>query len=276
MDRRFKSTASDPSTDRRTPTPLYHQIYLQLRQQIVDGHYSYEARLPSEIEIGERFGVSRITARRAMGELARSGYVIRRPRHGTSVIWKGPSAPIEASVNSVLDSMRLIGRTRVSVLSVDDVPAPPHVAAALGIEAGTRVQKAERIRLVRAGPLSYVISYIPAEIGSRITAADLARRPMIELLAVHGNPPAGGENRLTATAADTHTASLLKIEAGSPLLKVIGIVTDANGRPMAYVTTLYRPDRFQFTIQVSDGTTLARDNSADILTDTLPPHLCNE
>lgn len=263
MDRPLKRTAPCTPVDGRAPMPLYHQIYLQLRQQIVDGHYGFAARLPAEVEVAEQFGVSRITARRAMDELARAGYVTRRPRQGTRVVWKGPSAPIEASVESVLDSMRLIGQTHVSVLSLDDVPAPPDVAAALEIAAGTRVQRAERVRRVRAEPLSYVISYIPAELGRRITAADLVHRPMIELLAVYGHPPASGENRLTATAADTHTARLLKVEPGSPLLRVVGIMKDVAGHPVEYVTTLYRPDRFQFTIRFTGCTKPTDNDSAD-------------
>ena len=58
-------------------TPLYHQIFLILRQQILDGVHAVGERLPTEQEITKRYGVSRITAKRALDELASAGYVER-------------------------------------------------------------------------------------------------------------------------------------------------------------------------------------------------------
>ena len=63
--------------DERLPTPLYHQIYLILRDKILSTDYEVDTVLPSEQETARRFGVSRITARRALDELAAAGLVVR-------------------------------------------------------------------------------------------------------------------------------------------------------------------------------------------------------
>jgi GntR family transcriptional regulator len=57
-------TAADP----RMPTPLYHQIYLILREQIADGSIGSDATVPGEQELTRLYGVSRITAKRALDE----------------------------------------------------------------------------------------------------------------------------------------------------------------------------------------------------------------
>ena len=58
------------SVDRLQATPLYHQIFMQLREEITSGSRAFGSRMPTEEELSENFGVSRITARRALAELA--------------------------------------------------------------------------------------------------------------------------------------------------------------------------------------------------------------
>ncbi|MDP6927494.1 MAG: GntR family transcriptional regulator, partial [Rhodospirillales bacterium] len=63
--------------------PLYHQIYLILRQKLLSGEFAYDDRIPSEQELVEEYEVSRITARRALDELAAEGLVVRQRGRGT-------------------------------------------------------------------------------------------------------------------------------------------------------------------------------------------------
>jgi GntR family transcriptional regulator len=65
------------SVDRRTAVPLYHQIFVQLRDEIVSGSRALGSLVPTEQELSENFGVSRITARRALDELALQHFVAR-------------------------------------------------------------------------------------------------------------------------------------------------------------------------------------------------------
>src|SRR5579871_3761824 len=73
---------SDAQIQRNDAIPLYHQIYLALRDQIYSGALGYGARAPTEHELAEQFGVSRITARRSLKELADNDLVERRRRTG--------------------------------------------------------------------------------------------------------------------------------------------------------------------------------------------------
>src|SRR5262245_35798965 len=73
------------SVDTASPTPLYHQIYAQLRDAILSGGFANQRFLPSEQEISHQLGVSRITAKRALDELAAAGLVIREQGRGTRV-----------------------------------------------------------------------------------------------------------------------------------------------------------------------------------------------
>ena len=61
--------------DERSPTPLYHQVYLVLRNGILNGDYPDGSLLPGEQETTILFGVSRITAKRALNDLAAEGFL---------------------------------------------------------------------------------------------------------------------------------------------------------------------------------------------------------
>ncbi len=67
-----------PPVDESSPTPLYHQIFLIIRDRIYDGTYAFESVVPGEHELCSIFGVSRITAKRALDELAAAKLVVRR------------------------------------------------------------------------------------------------------------------------------------------------------------------------------------------------------
>jgi DNA-binding transcriptional regulator YhcF (GntR family) len=95
-------TRASLSADNRAP--LYHQIYELLRKKILDGEYARGSCLPGERELGEIFGVSRITTVRALNELAANGLVIRSRGKGTLVqfvdtgtVIRGPTEVEDAS-----------------------------------------------------------------------------------------------------------------------------------------------------------------------------------
>ena len=83
MPRRVEDATT--GVDRFQPVPLYHQIFLQLRGEIATGERAVGSRLPTEQELSASFGVSRITARRALDVLAQAGLVARRQRVGSIV-----------------------------------------------------------------------------------------------------------------------------------------------------------------------------------------------
>lgn len=96
--------------DRDAAMPLYHQIFLQLRDEIVSGTRAFGSLLPTEQELSALFGVSRITARRVLDDLAAQNFVARKRRVGTTVTFHSPVKSIEANIDTALDSLLKLGR----------------------------------------------------------------------------------------------------------------------------------------------------------------------
>ncbi len=232
--------------------PLYHQIYLVLRQDILSGTYSYDDRVPSELELVDEYSVSRVTARRALDELAEEGLVKRERGKGTRVQFRRPSMPLESSVEGLLENLLAMGlETDVTLIDFEYVSAGDEVASALDCPLGTIVQRAVRVRSFDSGPFSYLVTYVPQDIGRNYDANDLASQPLLQLLERSGVVVEGARQRISATLADADVAALLETEVGTALLEIRRIVTDGEGRPVEFIRALYRPDRYQYQMVLS-------------------------
>src|SRR6185437_16119923 len=90
------------------------QVYLVLRDRILSGAIAFGAKLSTEHELADYHGVSRVTVRRALGELARERLIERRRSAGTRVIYRPSPAPITADISGVLANLADMGRARRS------------------------------------------------------------------------------------------------------------------------------------------------------------------
>lgn len=241
------------------PLPKYHQVYLVLRQQLVERRY--DGGLPGELALVKQFGVARVTVRKALERLANEGLIERAPGRGTRPIvpqapppgTPTPRAPARrAGLRGLLENIVSIGlATRVQVLSCETIAAPDAVAAALALPEASPVQKAVRLRATREGPLSYITTYVPRELTKGIGRRELARRPLLLLLEAAGVEIGRATQTISATLADVEVAQRLAIEVGSPLLAVTRLVRDVHDRPVQWLHGLYRPDRYQYEMQLS-------------------------
>lgn len=252
------SVILDSGVSASSKSPLYHQIYLILRDQILAGTYRDGHMLPSEFEIADTFGVSRITAKRAVAELAATSLVARYRGRGTIVRYKPENPPLRASVNNWLQAVSSMGRTTaVKVLELSYGGANDEESKALQISVGTEVQRSLRVRSHAAGPFSFLATVVPAKLGRHYGKEELETTPLLELLQQVGIVLHRAEQTIGATLANQTTASQLETEVGTPLLKVQRLVYDNADRPVEYLTALYRPDRYQLEMVLTSEQTLA-------------------
>ncbi|MGH6989025.1 MAG: GntR family transcriptional regulator [Stellaceae bacterium] len=240
------------AVDSRLPTPLYHQIYVILRERIADGSVGAGSNLPGEQELARRYGVSRVTAKRALDELAAEGLVVRERGRGTRVRAAPPTPPLRASIEGLLENLTVMGiKTKVVLLEFGYAPASPEVAAALACSIGATVQRAVRIRRIDGEPFSHLTTYVPEAIGRSYTRRDLAAKPFLSLVARSGIKVSRADQVISARLADAPVAQHLGVEIGSALLKITRIVRGQRGRPVEFITGLYRPDRYQYAMSLS-------------------------
>ena len=183
--------------------PKSHKVYFVLRGQIASGWLQAGARLPSEPELATSYGVSRVTVRKALGNLEREGLIDRRPGAGTFVTHASAQQPISADLADLMANIVALGQTtKVRLLSFGYEPPPAPVAEALGLGSGEKPQRSIQVRSVNAEPFSYLATWVPEPIGARYGKADLASTPLLTLLAHSGVEVARAEQSISATRAD--------------------------------------------------------------------------
>ena len=246
-----------PAGPAADPLPLYHRVYLLLRQRILEGGFGADAPMPGEHELAAAHRVSRITVRRALERLEQEGLVLRRRGAGTFAQPKRPEARRE-NLRGLIENLLAMGlRTHVKLLDFAYLPAPPDIAAALELEPGTLAQKSVRVRAVPGAstPFSHLTAWVPEAIGRRYGPRDLAGRPLLHLLEAAGNRAARAEQVISAKLADSAVAPLLGVEQGSALLWVRRRVRDEAGRVIEAIEALYRPEMYEYELTMvrADG-----------------------
>ncbi|OZI66379.1 GntR family transcriptional regulator [Bordetella genomosp. 11] len=237
-----------------SPLPLYHKVYLLLRQRLLDGVYGAEEALPGENALAQEYAVSRLTVRRALDALAQEGLVSRRQGRGTFA--QAPSqlsAPQQgATVDALMAHLARMGmRTQVKLLELAVEPATPAVAARLEVDAGSAVHRSLRVRSHQGEPFSYLQTYVPDAIGRRISRKALGSKPLLQIFGELGIRVSGAEQSINAVLAEPAVAQALDVPVASPLLNIRRVVRDAAGRPVEYLDARYRPDRFEYRLDMA-------------------------
>ena len=256
-----KKGQGGPRVNTQNRTPLYHQIYLILRAKILDGEYGPEEYLPGEREIEQLFSVSRITAVRALNELAAAGLVVRERGRGTRVMFVGQGIVSRGpygegaeddirrgTPREVLAAIHNEGKASVTVYNFEYVIPPGTVARALQLEKDLVVQFAERVWRHGKVPFSYLRTWVPEAIGRLWTKRDLQNFPMGDLLDKSGIKIGMVQERVSATLADLLLSERLEVDVGSPVLRIQRTALDVKKRPIEHVLGFYPPERYQYEV----------------------------
>ena len=230
----------------------YERVKQELAQEIDRGRRPAGSRLPPERALAEHFGVSRVTLRRALHELARAGVVARRGAGGEvadAVVGEPPNVLMSFS-----EMARAKGLTAgARVLAWATRPATIDEAEALGLAPGAALFELERLRLMDDVPILIDRTRIPLSLAPELDEVDLGDTSLYELLEDrYGMRPTRARVSVEAVAADARSAQLLGLEPGQPLLRCQQQTEDETGRRIELSEMCYRGDRYRF------GATLRR------------------
>lgn len=239
--------ATEDGIDTESFTPAYYQLARILYKGIMRGELRAGDRVPSENELSERYGLSRMTARKALSILTDKGLVRREKGKGTFV-----SKPkVEGGlflIPDFHDEMRRQGiSSDVTLLGVKVVPAGSTPANKLGIRKEERVIYLERVLEGDGEPLVFDRKCILLDRTQPLLEAELGHGSIEELFS--GNPetaPVRADLELSATALTVREARLLKSRKGAPAFCMEQLIYAANDKRVMWGWLIYRGDKFSF------------------------------
>jgi len=237
--------------------PRHEQISDYLRRQIEEGAYGVDDKLPSENELGERFGVSRVTVRRALQTLEHEGYIYRRQGLGSFVKDRRAAQGLVRLTDFAQD-MAQAGLAATSEVRHHAAERPPSdVATHLGLEADTTVTRLDRVRLGDGRPVAFDRTWLPMFYAQLLEDHDLIRETIYGILERdYDIPVLRGRYRITAAGADADTADALDVEPGRALLLIHRLSLTQGDKPVYFQRRYYRSDRVAYELE------LARDTDA--------------
>ncbi len=172
--------------NRQSKLPLYDQIEQNFRELIVEGKLLPGEAVPSEWELSELFGVSRLTVRRALDNLSRQKWLNRRQGVGTFIAYPTVTS-ISPSKLSFTEQMRSIGRQPGSrLISLQVVPAKPEIANPLMLQEDDPVVEIARVRLADGEPILLETTYLSqVRFPGLELATELAEGSLYQYLSLH-------------------------------------------------------------------------------------------
>jgi GntR family transcriptional regulator len=226
--------------------PLYRQVSEQLLKAIMGGEFAPGEALPTESELCARFGVSRITVRKALDELVERQLIIRRRGVGTFVrqsdqgTW---SVTLTGLLEEVLSPNRLV------VVREAVVRPPADVLEFAQLPTDTRLKLFEGTNHVADGaPLVHLHYFFPLPIGERLSAEALSgpTQPIRLVEQALGVQVDHAAQIIKPMIASLGIARHLRIAAGTAVLRAIRVYYDAQQRPIEIFDAAYHPENYRY------------------------------
>ncbi|GAB3191427.1 GntR family transcriptional regulator [Nesterenkonia suensis] len=217
--------------------------------RIRSGHWQEGEQVPSEQSLVEEFGTSRGPVRQALARLRTEGLLIGGRGAPPRVQRVIPSQPFDTYI-SFTEWAESLGRELSQVtIEVARRRADAVTAENLEIPEGSSVIEVLRVRSLDGEPMMVERGCYPYEVGRHLLTADLDVHSIYRILREQGIYPVRARNVIDAVAASTQQGEWLRVDPGSPLLRVRRQSFDGHGRTVDFAENLYLPSHATFAVE---------------------------
>jgi DNA-binding GntR family transcriptional regulator len=241
----------------------FRRVAADLRDRLALGETGADGALPSEADLCTRYGVSRMTIRRALEELRDEGLLASRPGAGWFLRGSAIRQPVAlGSFTHAASAAVSLGdvRRRIVDFGYRTVPGPLPADDGQGSQAPGPFGDVLYVRSVRSAdgePLDAVHEYAPADVAAPISRSDAESPGLWETISRNGHQIAKVRQTITAGVARAGDAELLEVSTGAPLLLIQRLALDPAARILARAEHRYLAQRFSLTVEFTGWTAAA-------------------
>lgn len=229
--------------------PLYLQLQRRIGEAIASGRLRPGDSLPPEREMAAMTGLSRVTVRKAVEGLVGSGQLVQKRGSGTFIAHRVERLEQALSLlTSFTEDMARRGKSVESVWISRALHSPaPEEVMALGLGAGDRVARLERVRRSDGVPLAIERASLSAVV---LPEPDRVDASLYAVLQARGLRPVRAVQRISAANLSARDAGLLDVPPGAAGLKIERIGYLPDGRVVEFTRSLYRGDAYDFAVEL--------------------------
>ena len=233
--------------------PLYEQLKQMIVSDIVSGNYKHGERLPSEKNLVETYGISRITVRRALAELEAEGYIATQQGKGTFVDFAKDESHLLSFATITDNTNDVNSRVSRHILSKEEIDADGSIARYLRIPEGTRLIRLHRVMSENGKPYMIDTAYFPKarfpgifdKLVEDVSTFEILKRD-------YGMEFTKALKAVGVIRAGVKESQLLQCIPGDPLFSISKVIYDREDIPFHYSYYLVLGDRCVYTLTVTD------------------------
>lgn len=246
-------TAIAPGVDPTSSVPLYVQLEERLLARLTSKEWPPGTKIPSEEELANYYGVSRVTMRQAMARLVDRGFIVRGRGRG-SFVRDSHFTSSARGISSFTSEISALGYAPGNkVLSIKELPAEIQVADALKIEEGVLVWEISRLRTGDGLPVGVQTTYLPCDrfpgLGTKVSD-DTSLYEVITKQ--YGVAPIEAVESLSVVPVSASLAGVLEVRRGSPAMYVERTSYDHRGA-FEFTKSVMRGDRYRVSIALRNN-----------------------
>jgi GntR family transcriptional regulator len=237
--------------DNGTRETKYDQVKAQLLHMIrVENRYP-DRCLPSERELCDMFGVSRITIRRAISDLEHEGVLFRIQGKGAFVNAAKIHQPLTHVSSFTHDMNGRQMKPGARILAMERIPAGMLIAAKLGVSPDEDVFMMKRLRLADEEPMAIETCYLPLRIGAVIADKIADNMSLYQLIfSMCGVTITSAFETIEVSRLKNYEKKLLACESIPYALHITRCSFDKDKNAVEYVESKYRADRYRLTTEL--------------------------
>ena len=230
--------------DKSSPIPVYYQLKEDILKKIREGVWKVGQCIDSERELSENYGVSRMTIRRALGELVQEGILVREKGKGTFVC--EPKVK-QKDMMSFSEIIKRTGRTlETKVIEFNKIPTPEDLTDTFSFE---EVYKINRNRIVDGECIANEVVYIPSDYCGFINEEKL-KGSLYKILEEFGYSVEYSESSIKAVIMDETNKKIFGVDEQVPLLQIIGKTINSDGKVLFVEEATYRSDKYILEVNI--------------------------
>jgi len=236
--------------EKKSFVPKYYQLIEIIKEMIRTGKLKRGMRILSENELKEKYKVSNTTVRKAINELLHEGTIYREQGRGTFVARTVVNQELTRISSFTEDMLQRGLKPSSKVISVTVILIPPKMMSSLILNENEEVIRVHRLRLANGQPMAIQTSYIPHKFCARICDEDLTKSLTVILENRYNLRLVKAVQVLYPSLADDYYSKMLMVSKGAPVLIAERTSYLKDNRPVEFIESVYRGDRYKFSIEL--------------------------